>query len=63
MRIALDQRRIGNPGIGRYMQCLVRALLAQPRDHRWLLLLPSTSHEFDDVGLDQAEKIICDTPY
>ena len=27
MRLAFDLRRIGNPGIGRYMKCLVEAVL------------------------------------
>jgi len=40
MRIALDLRRIKNPGIGRYMKCLTEAVLAQAPEHDYLLILP-----------------------
>jgi len=40
MKIAFDLRRIGNPGIGRYMKCLVEAILKQETEHEYLLLLP-----------------------
>jgi glycosyltransferase involved in cell wall biosynthesis len=44
MRIAFDLRRIGNPGIGRYMKCLVEEILKQELDHDYLLILtPLTS--------------------
>src|SRR5262249_29522595 len=41
MKIAFDLRRIKNPGIGRYMRCLTEAVLAQGREHDYLLLLPA----------------------
>lgn len=40
MKIALDLRRIKNPGIGRYMQCLTQAMLAAAPEHEYLLILP-----------------------
>jgi glycosyltransferase involved in cell wall biosynthesis len=40
MRIALDLRRINNPGIGRYMKCLTEAVLAQAPEHDYLLIMP-----------------------
>jgi glycosyltransferase involved in cell wall biosynthesis len=40
MKIAFDLRRIGNPGIGRYMKCLTEAILAQSAGHEYLLILP-----------------------
>lgn len=40
MKIAFDLRRIGNPGIGRYMKCLVETILKQESRHDYLLLLP-----------------------
>lgn len=40
MKIAFDLRRIGNPGIGRYMKCLVDAILKQGSNHEFVLLLP-----------------------
>jgi glycosyltransferase involved in cell wall biosynthesis len=46
MRIAFDLRRIRNPGIGRYMKCLVEAILKQQTEHDYLLLLPPDA---DDV--------------
>ena len=41
VRIAFDLRRIGNPGIGRYMRCLVEAVLAAGGRHEYLLILPA----------------------
>ena len=40
MRIAFDLRRIGNPGIGRYMKCLAEAVVAQAPEHEYLLIMP-----------------------
>src|SRR5262245_28366976 len=40
MRIAFDLRRIGNPGIGRYMRCLTEAVIAQAPEHEYLLIMP-----------------------
>ena len=40
MKIAFDLCRIGNPGIGRYMKCLVEAILQQEADNEYLLLMP-----------------------
>jgi glycosyltransferase involved in cell wall biosynthesis len=40
MKIAFDLRRIGNPGIGRYMKCLVEAVLARAPEHEYLLIVP-----------------------
>lgn len=57
MKIALDLRRIGNPGIGRYMRCLTEALLAMEPQHEYLLILPPGEPAlFRDLGA-QVEKI------
>jgi glycosyltransferase involved in cell wall biosynthesis len=40
MKIAFDLRRIKNLGIGRYMKCLVEAILAQEPLGEYLLILP-----------------------
>ena len=40
MKIAFDLRRIKNPGIGRYMTCLVEAVIARASEHEYLLILP-----------------------
>jgi glycosyltransferase involved in cell wall biosynthesis len=40
MKIAFDLRRIGNPGIGRYMKCLAEAVTAQAPENEYLLILP-----------------------
>jgi len=45
MKIALDLRRIGNPGIGRYMSCLVEAILKQRTEHEFVLLFPPKADE------------------
>ncbi len=39
MKIAFDLRRMGNPGIGRYMKCLVEEILQQEPKHDYLLIL------------------------
>lgn len=40
MKIAFDLRRIGNPGIGRYMKCLAEAITAQAPENEYLFILP-----------------------
>ena len=40
MKIAFDLRRIGNPGIGRYMKCLAESIAVQAPEHEYLLILP-----------------------
>jgi len=58
MKIALDLRRIRNPGIGRYMRCLTEAILGQGRGHEFVLILPPES--LDMIRVDpgaRAEKI------
>lgn len=45
MKIAFDLRRIKNPGIGRYMKCLVEAILALPTTFQYLLILPPACAE------------------
>jgi len=49
MNIALDLRRIGNPGIGRYMSCLVKEVLKRECGHEYILLLPADWT--DNIGL------------
>ena len=57
MKIAFDLRRIGNPGIGRYMKCLVEAILAQTADHEYLLLLPQGASEVVSSGFTNATRV------
>ena len=40
MKIAFDLRRMGNPGVGRYMRCLVEAIVGLDANHEYVLLLP-----------------------
>src|SRR5216684_2400770 len=40
MKIAFDLRRIQNPGIGRYMKCLVDAVITYSPENEYLLVLP-----------------------
>lgn len=63
MRIAFDLRRIKNPGIGRYMQCLVEAILAQETTHEFLLILPPDAQELVSDPAGRAEKLCCGTKY
>ncbi|HEY2497941.1 MAG TPA: glycosyltransferase family 1 protein [Candidatus Angelobacter sp.] len=55
MRIAFDLRRIGNPGIGRYMKCLTEAITAQATEHEYLLILPHGGEA--SVNAPNAKKI------
>lgn len=47
MKIAFDLRRIGNPGIGRYMKCLVETILKRETGHEYVLLLPPAFDSLD----------------
>jgi glycosyltransferase involved in cell wall biosynthesis len=55
MRIAFDLRRIGNPGIGRYMKCLAESITAQAPEHEYLLIMPPGGEEL--VYAPKVEKI------
>lgn len=63
MRIALDLRRIRNPGIGRYMQCLVEAVLAHDSEHEFLLIVPPDAQELISTTKRNAEKFCCPAKY
>jgi glycosyltransferase involved in cell wall biosynthesis len=48
MRIAYDVRRIANPGIGRYMRGLVKAMVGLAPEHEYLVIMaPGTHHLLD----------------
>jgi glycosyltransferase involved in cell wall biosynthesis len=49
MKIAFDLRRIGNPGIGRYMKCLAEAVIAQAPENEYLLILPPGGDDLVDA--------------
>ena len=49
MRIAFDLRRIGNPGIGRYMKCLTEAVIAEAPEHEYLLIMPKGGEALVDA--------------
>ncbi len=62
-RVALDLRRIMNPGIGRYMRCLVENLFAlEPIHHYLLIMLPGTEERIK-VPADRAEKLSINLKY
>lgn len=63
MRIALDLRRINNPGIGRYMRCLTEAMLGQDSEHEFLLLVPADAQESISIPAGQAQRICCASKY
>ncbi|MCU1286041.1 MAG: group 1 glycosyl transferase [Acidobacteriales bacterium] len=50
MRIAFDLRRIKNPGIGRYMKCLVEEVVLQAPQNDYLLILPPDAEETFSVA-------------
>ncbi|HEY1525685.1 MAG TPA: glycosyltransferase family 1 protein [Candidatus Angelobacter sp.] len=55
MKIAFDLRRIGNPGIGRYMKCLAESITALAPENEYLLVLPPGGEGM--VNVPNAEKI------
>ena len=56
MKIAFDLRRIGNPGIGRYMKCLVESMIDLAPEHEYLLILPPDGEHL--VNAPNATKIV-----
>jgi len=58
MKIAFDLRRIGNPGIGRYMKCLVEAIFKQEADNEYLLLLPSDSPDVVQSNSSNVTRVV-----
>lgn len=63
MKIALDLRRIKNPGIGRYMKCLAEAVLARAPEHEYLLILPPDANEMIAVPDGRVEQICSSATY
>jgi glycosyltransferase involved in cell wall biosynthesis len=61
MKIAFDLRRIGNPGIGRYMKCLTESIISQAPEHEYLLILPPHTEHL--VHAPSAEKLCTDLKY
>src|ERR1035438_6539976 len=57
MKIAFDLRRIRNLGIGRYMKCLVEAILSQEPNGEYVLILPPGAERMIQVPSDRAEII------
>ena len=61
MKIAFDLRRIGNPGIGRYMKCLAESITAQAPEHEYLLILPPQSEHL--IHAPNAQKLCTGLKY
>jgi len=61
MKIAFDLRRIGNPGIGRYMKCLAESIAVQAPEHEYLLILPPESEHL--VHAPNAQKLCTGLKY
>ncbi len=61
MKIAFDLRRIGNPGIGRYMKCLAESITAQAPEHEYLLILPPEGERL--IHAPNAEKLCTGLKY
>jgi glycosyltransferase involved in cell wall biosynthesis len=61
MKIAFDLRRIGNPGIGRYMKCLTESIIAQAPEHEYLLVLPPEGEHL--IHAPKVEKLCTSLKY
>jgi glycosyltransferase involved in cell wall biosynthesis len=57
MKIAFDLRRIKNPGIGRYMKCLVEAVVAHAPEYEYLLIMPPNGEDLISTRTAGVEKI------
>lgn len=62
MKIAFDLRRIGNPGIGRYMKSLVEAVLAGAPEHEYLLILPRDREAMIEAQGTNVERVLAVSP-
>lgn len=63
MKIGFDLRRISNPGIGRYMKCLVEAILSLRTPHQYLLIMPSGDKVVVDTGSADVSQVPCAAKY
>jgi glycosyltransferase involved in cell wall biosynthesis len=63
MKIALDLRRINNPGIGRYMKCLTEALVTAAPELEYLLILPHDALDLVKVPGARAVKLSSSLKY
>jgi glycosyltransferase involved in cell wall biosynthesis len=61
MKIAFDLRRIGNPGIGRYMKCLSESIIVQAPEHEYLLILPPEGEHL--IHAPNAQKLCTSLKY
>jgi glycosyltransferase involved in cell wall biosynthesis len=63
MKIAFDLRRIKNPGIGRYMKCLVEAVLARAPEHEYLLIAPPDGSGIIHASNGRVQEIVSPLKY
>src|SRR5271169_3419288 len=63
MKIGFDLRRIKNPGIGRYMKCLVEAVLSLGTAHQYLLIMPPGCPDFMHAPAGGVERLTCSAGY
>ncbi len=63
MKIAFDLRRIKNPGIGRYMKCLVEAVLKQAPQYEYLLVMPPGAEDLIKSEAPHVARISSETKY
>jgi glycosyltransferase involved in cell wall biosynthesis len=63
MKIAFDLRRIANPGIGRYMKCLVEEILSLGTTHQFLLIMPPGQADVIDAPVVGVERLISSAKY
>lgn len=63
MKIAFDLRRVRNPGIGRYMKCLVEAVLACAPEHEYLLIVPPDATGVIRASGGRVEEIVSQLKY
>ncbi len=62
LKVAVDLRRIGNPGIGRYMKCLVEALIADAPQFEYCLIVPP-AHQDAISSNGHSRKVVSQLKY
>jgi glycosyltransferase involved in cell wall biosynthesis len=63
MKIAFDLRRIENPGIGRYMKCLVEEILRRETEHDYLLILAPKARDAIRSNSTRVERVHASSHY
>ena len=60
MKIAFDLRKIGNPGVGRYMKGLAESVIRRAPENEYILIVPSGFQDEIGAGCKNARQVSSD---